>query len=89
MLVQPGDHPKIQQADRTIRQYDQISGMRVTMIKAMVKNHVEIHFRAVLRYNNADIYAASVGYLAERLSGRLKRIVKVPSPWWTALTLSI
>jgi membrane-bound lytic murein transglycosylase B len=34
------------------------------------------NFRAVLRYNNADIYAASVGYLAERLAGRLNAL-----PW--------
>ncbi|MEO8530417.1 MAG: lytic murein transglycosylase [Deltaproteobacteria bacterium] len=29
------------------------------------------NFRAILRYNNADIYAISVGYLSERLAGRL------------------
>jgi lytic murein transglycosylase len=30
------------------------------------------NFRALLRYNNADIYAIGVGYLSQRLSGELR-----------------
>ena len=46
-VVEPADHAEIEQADRTVRQHDQVARMRIGMIEAVMKDHLEVHVGAV------------------------------------------
>ena len=69
-FVEPADHAEIQQADRAVRQHDEISRVRIAVVEAVVKDHLQVHLGAVA----GDLAEVDVRHLPHGRVGQLRAV---------------